>query len=176
MPCNYGWSGSTTSTLLAMHSMRWLWKELAPHWEGPAHSGPSEVGSQCSGETLSLTYATTHADALHPWVVWLYYINPLNYAFRAVVVEEFSAPHWDGPAPSDPAVRAGTAVLRANGLDLPKLWMWASVLILLGYIFLINVVVIISLKLLNGKPPRQEVRLIGPIHVMRRCALPVQCC
>lgn len=135
-----------------------------------------EVGLQCSGQAAYSDLWKCYADALHPWVVWLYYINPLNYAFRAVVVEEFSAPHWDGPAPSDPSVRAGTAVLRANGLDLPKLWVWASVLILLGYIFLINVIVIISLKLLNGKPPRQKVRCTGPIDVMRRCALSEQFC
>lgn len=83
-------------------------------------------------------------------MIWLYYLNPLQYAFRAVVVSEFSAPHWDQPAPSNPSVRAGTAVLQANSLDLSTAWMWASVLILLGYIFVINVVVVISLKLLNG--------------------------
>lgn len=87
-------------------------------------------------------------------MIWLYYLNPLNYAFRAVVVSEFSAPHWDHPAPHDPSVRAGTAVLQANGLNLPTAWMWGSVLILLGYIFVINVVVVVSLKLLNGEPHR----------------------
>ena len=45
-------------------------------------------------------------------------------------------------------------MLQANSLDLSKAWMWASVLILLGYIFVINVVVVVSLKLLNGAPLR----------------------
>ncbi len=99
-----------------------------------------------------MTFMSCPADALHPWVIWLYYLNPLNYAFRAVVVSEFSAPHWDHPAPHDPSVRAGTAVLQANGLNLPTAWMWGSVLILLGYIFVINVAVVVSLKLLNGEP------------------------
>ena len=85
-------------------------------------------------------------------MIWLYYLNPLNYAFRAVVVSEFSAPHWDQPAPSNPSLRAGTAVLQANGLNLPTAWMWGSVLILIAYIFVINVVVVISLELLNGRP------------------------
>lgn len=92
------------------------------------------------------------ADALHPWVAWLYWCNPLTYAYRAVVVSEFSAPRWDQSAPSDPSIRAGTAVLRANGLELPKWWMGASVGILLAYIFVINIVVIVSLRLLNGAP------------------------
>lgn len=98
-----------------------------------------------------LTLVSFHADALHPWVVWLYYLNPLTYAFRAVVVSEFSATRWDQPSPSIPSVSAGTAVLQSNGLDLPKLWMGASVAILIGYIIVINIVVVISLKLLNGK-------------------------
>lgn len=99
---------------------------------------------------------TLCAGSLHPWVVWLYYINPLTYAFRAVVVNEFLAPRWDDPAPSNPSMRAGTAVLQANGLDLPHLWTWASVLLLIGYIIVINIVVVLGLKLLNGELKRKR--------------------
>ena len=95
------------------------------------------------------------AESLHPWVVWLYYLNPLTYAFRALVVSEFSAPRWDHPAPSNPSMRAGTAVLQANALDLPTLWTWASVLLLVGYIIVINIVVVLGLKLLNGELARK---------------------
>ena len=103
------------------------------------------------GPLAALMKLSICADSLHPWVVWLYYLNPLTYAFRAVVVSEFSAPRWDHPAPSNPSVRAGTAVLQANALDLPTLWTWASVLLLVGYIIVINIVVVLGLKLLNGE-------------------------
>ena len=52
-------------------------------------------------------------------------------------------------------MRAGTAVLQANALDLPTLWTWASVLLLVGYIIVINIVVVLGLKLLNGELARK---------------------
>ena len=32
--------------------------------------------------------------SVHPWVVWLYWIDPLQYAQRALIINEFTAPRW----------------------------------------------------------------------------------
>ncbi len=48
---------------------------------------------------------------LPAWAGWLYWINPLSYALRALVLNEFEAPRWHKPSPYDPARSLGTFIL-----------------------------------------------------------------
>ena len=51
------------------------------------------------------------AGNLPAWAGWLYWTNPLSYALRALVLNEFEAPRWHKPSPYDPARSLGTFIL-----------------------------------------------------------------
>ncbi|KAI8908139.1 ABC transporter G family protein [Powellomyces hirtus] len=50
------------------------------------------AASQCANIILigSLAYNgfLIHVDKMHPWFVWLFYINPLSYGFKALIINE----------------------------------------------------------------------------------------
>ena len=45
-------------------------------------------------------------SSVHPWVVWLYWIDPLQWAQRAITINEFSASRWGGLGPAILQIRA----------------------------------------------------------------------
>lgn len=72
-----------------------------------------------------------HAGNLRGWWIWAYWINPLNYAMRAVVLNEFTAPRWQHPVTPGSTTTVGNAVLAANGFDhphwcVPLTWYWST--------------------------------------------------
>ena len=90
------------------------------------------------------------AASIPPWVAWAYWLDPLTYAIRALALSEFTAPRWQRPAPGQPGLSLGMAILRANGLDHPKWWIGACVGILMGYVVVLNVACSLALRYLNG--------------------------
>jgi hypothetical protein len=54
------------------------------------------------------------------------------------------------PAPHDPSITLGKAILQANDLDHPTWWMGASIGILIAYIVVVNVVLNLALRMLPG--------------------------
>ena len=45
-------------------------------------------------------------SSVHPWVVWLYWIDPLQWAQRAITINEFSASRWGPLGPAILQIRA----------------------------------------------------------------------
>lgn len=43
---------------------------------------------------------------VHPWVVWLYWIDPLQWAQRAIIINEFTASRWGSLGPQILNIRA----------------------------------------------------------------------
>lgn len=37
--------------------------------------------------------------SVHPWVVWVYWIDPLQWAQRALIINEFTASRWGALGP-----------------------------------------------------------------------------
>ena len=50
------------------------------------------------------------------WWIWFYYLNPVAYAFRAVVINQYTCPRYDFPYPYPTSGRYGDTVLNAYGL------------------------------------------------------------
>ena len=44
--------------------------------------------------------------SVHPWVVWLYWLDPLQYAQRAIIINEFTASRWGALGPEILSIRA----------------------------------------------------------------------
>ncbi|XP_020579208.1 ABC transporter G family member 42-like isoform X1 [Phalaenopsis equestris] len=87
--------------------------------------------------------------ALMPkWCRIGYWISPLTYSFNAIAINEMLSPRWmDKFAPD--GRRLGLAVLENINALTDKSWYWRSVVILLGYSVLFNVLFTLSLQYLN---------------------------
>jgi hypothetical protein len=64
------------------------------------------------------------------WWIWAYWLSPFSWAFRALVVNEFTyASSWGQPInpanPSGPSI--GDAALDAFGFFHDRFWIWAAV-------------------------------------------------
>ena len=44
--------------------------------------------------------------SVHPWVVWVYWIDPLQYAQRAIIINEFTASRWGALGPELLSIRS----------------------------------------------------------------------
>ena len=78
-----------------------------PQWPASAASPPAAL-SLCLKHLVHLDCPAVNLPA---WAGWLYWINPLSYALRALVLNEFEAPRWHKPSPYDPARSLGTFIL-----------------------------------------------------------------
>ncbi|KAK9806328.1 hypothetical protein WJX72_010375 [[Myrmecia] bisecta] len=111
----------------------------------------NSVSCFACGFVLLLNGFTLPKGRIPDWWIWGYWINPLNYVQRALALNEFHAPKWQGVRYSaDPSVSVGTKVLQLYNLDWPGWWIGASIGILLGYIALFNVLVNIAMKFLSA--------------------------
>ena len=45
-------------------------------------------------------------SSIHPWVVWLYWLDPLQWAQRAIIINEFTASRWGPLGPIILQIRA----------------------------------------------------------------------
>ncbi|KAL3140482.1 hypothetical protein ABBQ38_004739 [Trebouxia sp. C0009 RCD-2024] len=93
---------------------------------------------------------------LHPWVLWIYWMNPLNYIQRAILVNEFTAHHWQGakvypfaqgPFPAN-TQSLGDGVLHQLSQTTHYWWCWLAIGVCIAYIFLLNVLIVIFLTIL----------------------------
>jgi hypothetical protein len=60
----------------------------------------------------------------------MYWANPLTYALKALVVNEFDSPRWDKPLPGFEAAQVllhaieALALLNVQGLQAVSVWHW----------------------------------------------------
>eukprot|EP00891_Asterochloris_glomerata_P009650 jgi/Astpho2/9650/Aster-03918 len=88
---------------------------------------------------------------IHPWVVWIYWANPLAYAQRAVVINEFTAGHWqDKRYPYDTSMSLGDGVLKSRGFSNHYWWCWVGI----GVLIMGNVIFNIGLIAAHAYLPR----------------------
>ncbi|XP_042491605.1 ABC transporter G family member 31-like [Macadamia integrifolia] len=85
---------------------------------------------------------------IKPWWIWAFWLSPLQYAQRAISVNEFTATRWkEESALGNNTV--GYEILHSHSLPTGSYWYWLGVGVLLAYALLFNVVVILSLAYLN---------------------------
>ncbi|XP_058109104.1 ABC transporter G family member 31-like [Magnolia sinica] len=87
-------------------------------------------------------------DMVKPWLVWATWISPISYGQRAISVNEFGATRWMKKS-SNGNTTIGYNVLHSHGLPVSDDWYWIGIGVLLGYSFLFNILVTISLAYLQ---------------------------
>ncbi|XP_051131702.1 ABC transporter G family member 31 [Andrographis paniculata] len=96
---------------------------------------------------------------IKPWWTWAYWLSPLNYAQRAISVNEFTATRWlerflvmDGhPAP------LGYEILKLQSLPHDDFWYWIGVGLLIAYAVVFNIAVTAALAFLNPLKKSQTI-------------------
>ncbi|DBB15923.1 TPA: hypothetical protein ACH3X3_003297 [Trebouxia sp. C0006] len=86
---------------------------------------------------------------VHPWVVWLYWANPLMFATRALLINEFTAHHWQGdklyPYAQGPfpaySQTLGDGILHQTSQSTHYWWCWMAIGELVAYILIMNVAI-----------------------------------
>ncbi|XP_021846147.1 ABC transporter G family member 39 isoform X2 [Spinacia oleracea] len=86
-----------------------------------------------------------------PWMIWGYYISPMMYGQNALVINEFLDERWSTPN-TDPRIdepTVGKVLLASRGFFKEQYWFWISILALLGFSLLFNLLYILSLTFLS---------------------------
>ncbi|OMO66549.1 ABC-2 type transporter [Corchorus olitorius] len=104
----------------------------------------------CGGFTLTRTQ-------IPDWWKWGYWCSPLTYGFDALVINEFYAPRWMNERASDNVTLLGDAVLDSLAIYRNKNLYWISIVALLGFVILFNVLFTLALTYLNAPSSPQAV-------------------
>eukprot|EP00752_Nemacystus_decipiens_P004290 g3919.t1 len=69
-------------------------------------------------------------DDIPPWWIWMFYVNPLTWSFRAAVLNEFQSPEYDA-CPTNAAdgecKSLGQTFIDAYGFEDDKVYIWGGV-------------------------------------------------
>eukprot|EP00884_Botryococcus_braunii_P023385 jgi/Botrbrau1/9730/Bobra.0388s0022.1 len=76
-------------------------------------------------------------DKIPPWWVWMYWINPINYAQRALALNEFLDPRWQNQYMPD-GQSVGNAILMARAIPTDSKWISIGIAILIAATVLFN--------------------------------------
>ncbi|DBA79271.1 TPA: hypothetical protein ACH3X2_007820 [Trebouxia sp. C0005] len=86
---------------------------------------------------------------IHPWVIWIYWANPLSYITRAILINEFTAHHWQNKLyPYGSTQTLGDGIMGTIGISTHYYWCWIAIGVCLAYILLFNVIIVILLTVL----------------------------
>lgn len=98
------------------------------------------VGSLCLLSIMMMGGFVIPKASVHPWVVWVYWIDPLQYAQRAIIINEFTDSRWGALGPQ---------LLALRSFPNHYWWVWVGVGFLLGAIVVFHVVIILAQKFLG---------------------------
>ncbi|KAH7352813.1 hypothetical protein KP509_19G065500 [Ceratopteris richardii] len=94
-------------------------------------------------------------DAIRGWWIWAYWLSPLTYGLRALFINEFHASRWQKPyAGGLDADTLGNAILVSRGFTTDKNWYWLSIVVLLAFIVVFNILFTVAMSYMKpiGKP------------------------
>ncbi len=80
-------------------------------------------------------------------------MNPLQYAQKAILINEFSGQHWQNkpyPYPIYGGMTLGDGILAGLDMENRYWWVWLGIGVNLAYILLMNVIIVICLAYLPG--------------------------
>ena len=99
--------------------------------------------------------------AIPPWWIWIYWISPFSWAWRAAAINEFLSddPSWAAMSPqSNPACRAATCTVGEQVLlsyDIPLDKAWIAYGIIYEAVLFVFMVGVCSLGMESTKKPQQ---------------------
>lgn len=80
-------------------------------------------------------------------------MNPLQYAQKAILINEFSGKHWQNkayPYPIYAGRTLGDGILAGYDMENEYWWVWLGIGVNLAYILLMNIIIIFCLAYLPG--------------------------
>ncbi|KAF8009458.1 hypothetical protein BT93_J0448 [Corymbia citriodora subsp. variegata] len=89
-------------------------------------------------------------DDISKGMIWGYYVSPMMYGQNAIAINEFLSERWNKPSPlgsSEPTV--GKALLAQRGLYRTESWYWISIVALLAFSIVFNILFTAALTFLN---------------------------
>ncbi|KAL0021570.1 hypothetical protein WJX77_010078 [Trebouxia sp. C0004] len=111
---------------------------------------------------------------IHPWTVWIYWMNPLQYAQKAILVNEFTGGHWQNkPFPYAPyqGRTLGDGTLLGLDMSTDYYWCWIGLGVNLAYILLLNAMIVALLAFLPAYGTHATVAKTAEELEDRRAAL-----
>ena len=100
----------------------------------------------------------SRADKALSWrrICRFFWINPVAYAQKALVINEFAAPRWQNDFITNPltgqTLTIGNAVLDQRDLPHAQVWIWAGVAVLSGTTIIFNLLTWCFHAVLERKP------------------------
>ena len=85
---------------------------------------------------------------------WAFWIAPLQWGTRALSLNEFNDPKYDGPALADPTQRMGDYYLRSFDLPTAFIWKWMGPVYLFGWYCLWSLICVFFLGRLAAITPQ----------------------
>ncbi|KAG6525841.1 hypothetical protein ZIOFF_015812 [Zingiber officinale] len=101
---------------------------------------------------LSLPASFVEADAIQSWLVWANWLSPLTYGQNALAINEFLDQRWSMKFDNGGSIEdtIGKTILRARGMLTEWRWYWYSVVILLAFALVLNILSIVALEYLRA--------------------------
>ncbi|KAI3766690.1 hypothetical protein L2E82_16759 [Cichorium intybus] len=85
-------------------------------------------------------------EYIKKWWIWGYWTSPMMYAMNGIVVNEFLGHSWKTPLNGS---TLGKTIIKGGGFYAEAYWYWISVVALIGFVFVFNVMFALSLALLK---------------------------
>ncbi|KAL3150185.1 hypothetical protein ABBQ32_000044 [Trebouxia sp. C0010 RCD-2024] len=112
-------------------------------------------------------------EFIHPWVIWVYWANPLQYITKAILINEFTGGHWQNKAyPYGGAgLTLGDGILQSIGMPVNYWWCWLAIGVSIAYILLLNAVIVILLTILPAYGSNATHQMTEEALAVRQAAL-----
>jgi ABC-type multidrug transport system ATPase subunit len=94
-------------------------------------------------------------EQIHPWWIWGFWADPLQFGTRALLINEFSAPRWQrildiySRNPNGSPRTLGESLLATYSFNTDYWWVWVAVGVMIGYNILFNIVIVVAHKFLG---------------------------
>lgn len=93
-------------------------------------------------------------------------MNPLQYITRAILINEFTAGHWQNKLYpyGGTGQTLGDGIMRSIDLPVDYWWCWLAIGVSIAYILLLNAIIVILLTVLPGmfRVPRYHLLCMLP--------------
>ncbi|KAK9811201.1 hypothetical protein WJX73_009709 [Symbiochloris irregularis] len=119
------------------------------------------------GLALFFTGFVIQKHAIHGWYIWVFWASPFQWAMRALVVNEFTAPRWQIPFTGSIAalgkgdipgpLTLGQAVLIESGFPHHTWWPGVCIAVMVGWALVLNFIVLFFMKIVAAGDARKAV-------------------
>ncbi|KAK4489205.1 hypothetical protein RD792_005000 [Penstemon davidsonii] len=96
-------------------------------------------------------------DQYPDWWKWGYYVSPFSYGYNALSINEMFGPRWMNRLAADNSTPLGVAILNMFDIYTDEKWYWISVVVLVGFIVIFNVLFTFALMYLNSPEKPQAI-------------------